>query len=309
MTNSIELAGLDGGNPLGFLAALGTLRTMSAAWPQVDVRMSWRAEAHWLPILHAAAELNETIVIETLDRLLSAMHNHPALASFDNLEIPRADYQEYSRAAVEHAPADRTRCEFAAAFGCDCIVREKNGQKIIQDTALRTMSGAGHQDFVRFMRNIIQENKPEHLRKALFRPWCYDDPVRNLTLRWDPIDDSRYALRWDDPSKDSSRQSRGGVLGANRLAIEGLLMLPSVPIGSDLATTGFRESGRNIFWTWPIWTVAVSAEVVRSLLALRQLQCDCPPRSELAQMGIAEIYRSRRITTGKYRNLTPAEAI
>ena len=35
------LTGLDGANPLAFLAALGTLRGLTLAWPERRVRLSW----------------------------------------------------------------------------------------------------------------------------------------------------------------------------------------------------------------------------------------------------------------------------
>ena len=40
-SNGLLLSGLDGGNPLAFLAALGTLRGLTIAWPGRRVRLSW----------------------------------------------------------------------------------------------------------------------------------------------------------------------------------------------------------------------------------------------------------------------------
>jgi hypothetical protein len=97
------------------------------------------------------------------------------------------------------------------------------------------------------------------------------------------------------------------VLGANRLAIESLPLLPTIPVGSTLRTTGFTGQGsRDTFWTWPIWEGLLPLDVVRSLLALRELQRPEPSRSMLVQMGVVEIYRSQRLTVGKFRNFAPA---
>jgi hypothetical protein len=41
-------------------------------------------------------------------------------------------------------------------------------------------------------------------------------------------------------------------------------------------------------------------------LSLAELQKHEPPRDKLAALGIAEIYRSQRVTAGKFRNFTPA---
>ena len=40
-SNIIELPGVDGGNPLGFLAAIGAFRMAACTSPNDDVRLSW----------------------------------------------------------------------------------------------------------------------------------------------------------------------------------------------------------------------------------------------------------------------------
>ena len=172
------------------------------------------------------------------------------------------------------------------------------------------MSGAEHQDFLAIVRNIVTNATPRHLEKAMFEPWQYDDPIEKQTMRWDPIDDVRYALRWRIPSGDPTRKKQGTVLGANRLAIEGLPLLPTMPVSSVLRTTGFTGQGsRDMFWTWPIWQSPLPLDVVRSLLSLHELQLPAPRRDRLAKMGVIEIYRSQRLTVGKFRNFAPAASV
>jgi len=124
-------------------------------------------------------------------------------------------------------------------------------------------------------------------------------------MRWDAEDDRRYALRWDEPSKDRVRTVRG----ANLLAIAALPFFPVIPTSSStVATAGFSGRGsRDTFITWPIWTGWLALDAVRSVLGLKELQ----RRSEtsfkfVAMYGIAAVYRSQRVTLGKYRNFTPA---
>jgi hypothetical protein len=169
------------------------------------------------------------------------------------------------------------------------------------------MSGAGHQNFIEFMRIIAGRTTAEHIEKALFRPWRYEDAVEKQTMRWDPADDVRRALRWRKPSGDPSRGRRGGMLGGNRLAIEGLPLLPTIPDGPGLRTTGFVAEGRGAtYWTWPIWSDPLPVDVVRSLLAHPSLRRDAE-RETLSHLGVAEVFRSRRLTIDKYRSFTPAE--
>ncbi len=218
-------------------------------------------------------------------------------------------FRSYAAQAARQAfqTRDRSWADFAAAFGCEST---QNDNGTIQDTALRTMSGAGHQHFLGFMVNIIKRTEAVHLEKALFHPWRYDDPLDTQNLRWDPADDVRRALRWRDPSGDPQRRKRGGMLGANRLAIEGLPLLPSVPVARrELRTTGFTgRASRGTYWTWPIWSGALTLDVVRSLLGLPEIQSD-PGSEALRRRGIVQVFRSRRLTVGKFRCFAPAEPI
>jgi hypothetical protein len=312
MSHSIELTGFDGNNPIAFLAALGTLRTLTLAWPDDDVRLSWYFHGTWHPILHATRPLQPASLVEALHTELQYMKENPVLALGDNLGVPPEVFYEYAHGAqVRASLSDRRWADFAAAFACECTTtRDSKKQQIVQDTDLRTMSGAGHQDFLAVMRNIVNKTTPDHLEKALFHQWQYNDSVEKQTMRWDPIDDVRYALRWRDPSGDPARKKQGTVLGANRLAIEGLPLLPTMPVGLTLCTTGFTGQGsRDTYWTWPIWETLLSLDVVRSVLALHELQLSDPLRSRLLSMGIIEIFRSQRLTVGKFRNFAPAASV
>jgi hypothetical protein len=100
------------------------------------------------------------------------------------------------------------------------------------------------------------------------------------------------------------------VLGANRLAIEGLPLFPTTPGGGQLYTTGFRgPKSTDTFWTWPIWDCPLTVHVIRTVLAYAELQKDAPNRASLAHIGIVEVYRSQRITVEKQRNFSPARSV
>ncbi len=310
----LVLAGIDGANPLAFLAALGTLRTLSRAWPQGEVKMAWTVyTGAWRPLLSASLPLIEDAIVAVLAERLSRMADHPALAFADDLNVKKSEFRTFAMAALASAmrAADvdsGIAADFAAAFACDALETQ---QSVVQDTALRTMSGAGHQHFLAFMRSIVKQTGPAHLRKALFARWTYDDAVTNQTLRWDPADDSQYALRWRDPSGDPARKKGGGMLGANRLAIEGLPLVTCAPVGSTLRTTGFTgSSARSTFWIWPIWSCSVGLDVCRSLLAHASLLSDRPNEHiNLRALGVTAAFRSQRITVGKFRNFAPATPV
>ncbi|MDQ3776997.1 MAG: Arc family DNA-binding protein [Pseudomonadota bacterium] len=307
----IILIGLNGGNPLAYLAALGAFRTSSLQWPKVPIRMAWEQDTGgWHPRLNLGIEISEDEWLAGISSALRSMVGHPALALADDLAIPCAHFRNAALAAQTAAkPKDRCFADFIAAFGSEIVETKENGKTTgkISDTAFRTMSGSGHQHFLGTMRTFVNDTEDTHLRKAVFAPWYYDDPIEKHTMRWDPIDDVRYALQWRNPSGDPERKEGGSMWGANRLAIEALPLLPTAPRGKDLETTGFtRRREQGLAWTWPTWSGALSLDTVRSLLALPALQEQSPDRKKLGAVGVVEVYRCQRITQGKFRNFTPA---
>ena len=299
------LSGLDGSNPLAFLAAVGALRTATLATSSNEWCLRWTTrEGHWTPELRREAPLTPDCLLGLLMPGLKAMKDAPAFRFADNLTV---DLQQFRKVAQEAQGAstleDRRYADFVAAFGCDGLSISDKDRKI-QDTALRTMSGAGHQHFLKSMRELVKVTEEAHLRDSLFLLWRYADP--RPSLRWDPMDDRRHALRWHDPS-DTSRSPVRTMRGANRLAIEALPLLPTAPVGRWLHTTGFsprRDEG--VLFTWPIWDVSLSLDSVRSLLSLPELQESQPRQDRLTAIGVTAVFRSQRITQGKYRNFTHA---
>jgi hypothetical protein len=298
------LAGLDGSNPLAFLAALGTLRTLARVWPKRGVKLGWQCDTGcWRPTIVTSPPADAASVVSVMRPELSRAAQLKAFRFAADLKLPPDKFTSFIRLALIqwHDGSDPRCAEFAGAFGSEALT---NKDGTIQDTAFRTMSGAGRQHFLAFMAELARATNGEHLRMALFNPWHYEE--RKLSMRWDPFDDRRYALRWSDPSGDVIHTVRG----ANRLAIEALPLFPVAPVGAALRTTGFGSpAGRGVFWTWPIWEPSLPVDTVRSILALPGLQEDSPDRLNLAARGITEIFRCERITVGKFRNFTPPQPV
>lgn len=302
MSHQLPLSGLDGANPLGFLAALGTLRTVSRVASEYQPKLLWRVEdGAWRPVLQTVDELTQDLLLTKLDDALKQMGGHAAWALGDNLNVSPASFRSYAASAARDAqPGNSAHADFAAAFASEAVIEVMPGKDaVVSDTALRTMSGAGHQHFIGFMQQLVVLTNVKHVANTLFAPWRYDDD--KPSLRWDPEDDRRYALRWHEPSGDPIKTMRG----ANRLAIEALPLLPVMPRRGRLETTGFATSGsRATYWTWPIWSGPIGVDVVKSLLADRRLQGRAMNFRELERAGIPAVFRSQRLTVGKYRNFT-----
>ncbi|NCC41784.1 MAG: hypothetical protein EOM21_20700 [Gammaproteobacteria bacterium] len=203
-------------------------------------------------------------------------------------------HRAFEEAALSATRDQRYECDLLAALGTDAY-QDDNGNFL--DTAFRMVrSGdAAGQGFPVYALAIRQGIDTSALKRAMFTAWDYRD--EGFSLRWDPVEDQRYALRWYDPSPQSNKKfSLRTMRGANVLALEGLSLLPVQPGRDDAQTTGFsRRARRREFFTWPIWEGPVSVDVVRSLVALPELGEASPPREKLKARGIAEVYRCERI--------------
>lgn len=303
--------GLRSDNLLAYLAALGVLRMASLAWPNGGPRLSWElADVCWQPRLHLSEDVDRSQFVRCLHKELQASSKIAAFNLADDLTLDTKSYRNVLIESQKRASIDnRSDVDFLSAFGSEVIPARRNGKTIDQmsDTAFRTMSGAGHQHFLGTIRTIVADTTAEHLSKALFNAWKYDDPLEKHSMRWDPQDDIRHALRWDNPSGDKNRKQSGSVWGANRLAIEALPLFPSQPVGQRLKTTGFAErSDRATDVTWAVWSAPIGLMEVLSLVSQSELQVEKPDRSKLKLRGIVDIYRCERFTRDKYRNFTPA---
>ncbi len=315
-SKSLLFIGLDGSNPLAFLAALGALRTFQKMNPVSSVKLGWKIEDNaWRPFLASHELPNESE--QFCDSMSEWLSTPPQASLFseseigDNLTISPLRFHSLAQQHLNSVTANELESiaalEFLAAFGTDATHQPHSKDRtLMQDSALRTMSGAGHQHFLKFMREIIANTSSSHLFSTLFRTWTYEDEGRGMNLRWDPNDDRRYAMRWKNPSSDPAVTMRG----ANRLAMEGIPFFPGATMVTQFQTTGFRVR-RGAYWSWPIWESPLELAVIQGLLQVAAISETVSPeqRTTLSRQGIAAIFKSQRITVGKFRNFTPAKSV
>lgn len=304
--------GLDGGNLLGFLSAVGSFVALDRACRGQSVKMAWVQHAGaWRPVWELLGDVTQEGIVDTLYTELYGHPNPPGLGLLGpDLAVSPERFEGFVRqAALAARPAERRDVDFAMAYGSEVTTDRGN----IQDTALRTMSGAGHQHFLGSMAELGRITTKQDIASALFRPWEYLD--ERPSMRWDPIDDRRHAYRADDPAKSSGHPIRT-VRGANRLAVEALPLFPTAAQGRRLVTTGFlrmdpERRGEHTRWLmrWPIWRVPLPLSVVRSLLTHPAVVADRVDGTKLIAMGVAEVLEAERLTEGQFRNFTPAKAL
>jgi hypothetical protein len=92
--SELVLTGLDGSNPLAFLAALGSLRAMTRAWPDRDVKLAWRqTDSAWRPVLFGSAD-NKAITAALFAQCQIA-RQHPTLGIADDLTINADEFRNH----------------------------------------------------------------------------------------------------------------------------------------------------------------------------------------------------------------------
>lgn len=304
MSGRLVLNGINGANSLGFLAAIGCLAVGSGTWNALTLRWE-RHFGAWRPVLGRCVEDPELF----LDRLLLELKSADLSSFAVDKRLP------FSAAAFRSALEDAQRLAFVGnrrASDILCSLGDENypEEETFQDTALRMVrSGdAAGQGFLAYAHEIRHTVNRSEVRRALFNAWDYKD--HGFSLRWDPIEDQSYALRADNPAKSTDKNSPGAMNAANALALEAIPLFPVFCMGRRAKTTGFLEDGKRRCFSWPIWSVDLDLETVRSLLSASCLQSPLPDaklRKEWENMGIAAVFRAAVVAPNKYyKNFTPA---
>ena len=316
-----RLDGFEPDNLLAFMALLGLLRVLEEARPGWRPRVFWTVDEPPLrPALRVPLGADLTTVVEAAAEGLNALaecHNFDGLV---NLKLPPERARERLQYAAANAPRDRYTADLWAAFVSDVVIEKERTR-----TTPLCLLGTGQTSFLKTFKSVPLRRTPpkrgprgsktevseyECLSEALFRTWERPDKTdgqdKTSAFRWDPSEDARHALRWSAPTDDKEPTQHG----ANRLAAIGLSVLTVVPRMRHGETElsilgGERGSDRRFTFGWPIWREPVSLAGIRALLGHPHLD-----RQETrAVLGIVERRRARRISVGKYMNMTRAETV
>lgn len=318
---SVRLTGIDGSDPLGFLAALGVLRALDDRAQGDPPRLSWQYDGQWVPEIEGIESVEGIVDVVMSD--LASWASEPALrlaytkeggevdpdakGAIQDLkpppEVQRRRFEEAARAAAEgQGRSART----LACFGTDVAL---DNQGMIKPTALHFT--AGQQQFLKMVHELREGLKAEHVQEALKGPWSFSKFLPSLS--WTGTGQRIYALRATNPSGDK----RGSCPGAEWLAFLGLSFFPCIPApsprGVRVMTTGVRGEWKTGVLTWPLWNVPATAPVVESLLRMPGLGRldEHPSPAELQARGIATVLQASilRSDQGGYGSFTPPTVV
>jgi hypothetical protein len=294
----IRLVGVDGSNPLGFLAALGILRVIPCA------RLGFSDDGSYQAFVDGIG--HDDLVKRVTDDALAAANPGAAWRftytkaatkkqgpkEVADLKPPPDDFKKFLATCIDDWLKGHDEASaYAAAYATDVAV---DGNGNTKPTAFHFT--AAQQTFLGAVEEIRASITQEWVEKSLFHG---HDERSGSNLRWDPGAERNWALMANDPSGDGTRVNAP----LEWLAFRGLPLLPSFPRGPRIITTGVFGRGGDMEFAWPLWSGPASLATARSVL-----QVDWRGNmEERAARGIFAICRSAiRRTSQGFGNFGPS---
>lgn len=306
------LDGINGSNPLGFLAALGLLRVVRTADSQARLRFIDDGTYRAVIEAHVESPLIELVVNDAQKPLA----DRPWNLSYDktekngtkpvaDLKAPPADFRKYlDRALSAWAGGDAEFAAYAAAFGTSIVVDGKGNTK---PTALHFT--AANQKFLESIEELRKSIDATWVEESLFRGHA-SRPGGNV--RWDPASERNWALMAENPNTEGTSVDAP----LEWLAFRGMMMLPTFPQNPPpqamrreprVITSAVTGRGDDMRMTWPLWGTPATLATVRSLLQL-DWDDDGPRalRERTARTVFAVCSSAIRRTAQGFGNFAPA---
>jgi hypothetical protein len=258
----IQLVGVNGSNPLGFLAALGLLRVVPHAKLGFSNDGSFQAfiecpdtkedlAARIASDAEASAEPNAAWRFTYTKAATKKQKAKPVA----DLKPPPSDFKTFLAVCVEAwLSGNEESSAYAAAYATDVAL---DGKGNIKPTAFHFT--AAQQTFLGAVEAIRSSVTAEWVEESLFTGHA-EKPGSNL--RWDPGAERNWALMPSNPTGDSTRVDAP----MEWLAFRGLPLLPSFPRGTKIITSCVMWRDDDLTFTWPLWALPASCDGARSVL-------------------------------------------
>ena len=260
----LRLVGVDGSNPLGFLAALGLLRLVPRATLGFCEDGSFGAfvdgldtsEGELATLIAADAKAAENKSAPWRFTYTKAATKKQGPQEVADLKPPPEDFKKFLATCIDAwLTGNDEAAGYAAAYGTDVAVDRGKGNT--KPTAFHFT--AANQTFLGAVECIRASVTQEWVETSLFKGHG-ERPGGNL--RWDPGAERNWALMANNPNDDGTRVDAP----LEWLAFRGLPLLPSFPRGSRIVTTGVVGRGDDMTFTWPLWSIPASLLTTRSVL-------------------------------------------
>ena len=296
------LKGLNGSNPLGFMASVGLLRLLGGQGG--SARLGFTEDGAFRAWIEcdSSVDLSDIVLADAARaagpqpwRLEYEKAEKRGVKKVADLKAPPERFVEFLVLAISEWLEGRTeRAEYAAAYGTEVAI---DGKKNTKPTALHFT--AANQQFL---------GAVEGIRRTITRDWVVeslnDRPTKarpGSNLRWDPDAERSRALMGVNPNDD------GTAVNAplEWLAFRALPAFRCVPISDRIVTcgvTGHRQD--ELRFHWPLWSCGVSYATVRSLLLLTAAWVDSEERIRRAiEVGRSETQGNPSSLSRRQRDL------
>jgi hypothetical protein len=299
----IELNGLDGSNPLGFLASLGLLRVIPGAKLGFCEDGSYRAfvdgigmsESDLATFITADAEAAANECSPWRFTYTKSASKKQGPQKVADLKPPPDEFKKFLVTCIEAwLNGNDEAAAYAAAYATDIAVDGKGNTK---PTAFHFT--AANQTFLGAVESIRSSLMQEWVETSLFKG---HSERKGSNLRWNPGAERNWALMSNNPNDDGTRVDAP----LEWLAFRGLPLLPSFPRGSRIITTGIVGRGDDMTFTWPLWSTPASLPTTQSALKIDWTES----ARERARRGIFAICSSTiRRTSQGFGNFGPSSVV
>jgi hypothetical protein len=261
-----ELQGLNGSNPLGFMACVGLLRLLDREVGSA-ARLGFMDDGTF----HAWIECKSNVDVAALVardaaagagdqgwRLVYTKMEKNGPKPVADLKAPPEEFSRFLSAGIDEWKVGKTeRADYAAAYATDVAL---DGKENTKPTAFHFT--AANQQFLGTVEESRKVVTKEWVNRALHLP---GQTARGPNLRWDPDAERSRALMGVNPTDDRT------VVNAplEWLAFRGLPSFRCFPVGRRIVTCGVTGRRQDEFqFHWPLWSCAANYATVRSLLPL-----------------------------------------
>ena len=302
--NQTRLTGLEGTNPLGFLAALGV--QVAFASESEQPRLWWSDDV--IPHAVVDEEFDLERIANQCIKVFALWRDSPAIAPKrpDGSDMPKSDELKLKPDDIRRYLQLIDQCDLGEGL-ITALVAE--GSLDNQDVAKPSdlYFTAGKQKFLATVRQILDGVSQCDVLSSLEGPWYYESVLPSLG--WDVVDDRVYALRAHDPAPKSGPDPKRTNPGPEALAILGLSLHPVFGSRDRTLTQGCSGSWKSGFYSWPLWSKPASPRVAKSLLAHAYVATVSDRDRWFRAWGIFRILRSpiRRSRQGGYGTFGPPE--
>lgn len=307
--HEVHLTALQARNPLGFLAAVGTLEVAARFYP--DARLSWAGTLNPRAVLTGPSteDLHSAVGQDQADVVGSPVLNWPRRDPKDDLKVRPDELSAWAQEIQDHVIGRPGQdwvsdlwCGLVSEFGID-----NNGNS--KPTHFHFT--AGQQRFLTMVR-LLAQTPPERFDEAWFGPWRMDSPAP--VLGFDNREDRSFALRALNPAGEKKQ----GVPGADWLAFRALALYPTASFGGKLRTRGCAANWKVSEFRWPVWRRPLTRDSVSSLLGDPRLveidRSSGVPTDDgvrLLQRAVKRVYAApiRRTDQGGYGSMGPSRVL